>query len=86
MSYPDSFELNFGNDVLTFQYVIDPETPPTDYSYILHRDGRVDTHDRINTTGLNRVSLHRIVMSQITFDELNPPLVVYVKMGSGDRI
>ena len=86
MSYPDSFELNFGNDVLIFQYAIDPETPPADYSYILHRDGRVDAHERINATGLNRVSLHRMVMSQITFDELNPPLVVYVKMGSGDRI
>lgn len=86
MSYPDSFELSFGNDLLTFQYVIDPTTPPTDYSYILHHDGCVDVHDRINTTGLNRVSLRRMIMSQIPFDELNPPLVVYVKMGSGDRI
>ena len=71
---------------MIFQYTIDPETPPADYSYILHRDGRVDAHERINATGLNRVSLHRMVMSQIDFDELNPPLVVYVKMGSGDRI
>lgn len=85
MPYPDSFELSYGNDTLVFQYVCDPTIPPDDYSYIIHRDGRVDANERINSVGLNRVSLQRTILSQIPFDELNPPLVIYVKMGSGDK-
>lgn len=80
-----SFSLNYGNAELVFNYWLDPAIPPTDYSYIIHHNGRVDVHESINATALNRVSLQRTILSQISIDELNPPLVIYVKVGNGER-
>lgn len=80
MSIKGRFELCYGDAELIFDYECDPETPMEDYSYIIHRNGRVDVHERINTIGLNRVSLQRTILSQIPIDDLNPPLVIYIKV------
>lgn len=80
MSSSGRFELCYGNDTVVFDYECDPEKPMEDYSYIIHRNGRVDVHERIEATGLNRVSLQRTILSQIPVDDLNPPLVIYIKV------
>lgn len=80
MSNSGRFELWYGDAAMVFDYECDPVKPMEDYSYIIHRDGRVDVNERINTVGLNRVSLQRTLLSQISIDDLNPPLVIYIKV------
>lgn len=75
-----SFSLNYGNAELTFHYDIDPITPPEDWTYILHRDGRVDVKPGLTTVGLNRVMVRAVILEQIEYDDLNPPLVIYIKV------
>lgn len=75
-----SFSLNYGNAELTFHYDIDPITPPEDWTYILHRDGRVDVKPGLTTVGLNRVMVRAVILGQIEYDDLNPPLVIYIKV------
>lgn len=81
--YPDRVEFNYEDDEFIIHYVVDPAIKPLHWDYILHHGGKVELNSHVKPDSSVRALLHSLIMDQIPYDELNPPLVVYVHVSSG---